>query len=498
MRKIVGIQVGEARVSAIVVGKQGKQPVVLDFATASLSREAKDSGQSAVADAVNLVLNELRIPTEDVVVSLPTSRCVLSNISLPFTNPRKISATVKYDAEKDLPCSADSMVLGWFEIGRTENSVRAMTAAAKKEIVEEYVSMMQRCGVEPVGVHPEFCALLNLDLFYSGSAATRLFICLNESRLHIASIADGKPLLYDETEMSGEPASQVLARRLAALECNTEELAYDEIVVAGQRNSDSGEFIAALGDKAKPFPIENILTKLPLEKIDAFTKHGLIPLGLVLSELFPMKAECDFRREEFAYPHKLQPFELPLAILLCGLILTFFILGFAIHQRASSRNNELTAINAQIEKRWHETFQKTGTLPAGAITQMEAEVEKANTAIAGKSNLYYMDYTLAAVTDIVKKINAVEGEGDLHLVIKRIEIAQGSSAGTSRTDNCTILIFEGVVTTRNALVGNKIVSSIESSPYAASVEGKDFKPTNEGLMPLNLKILIREKRKMRE
>lgn len=493
MRKIVGVQIGEKRVSAAVVAKQSGRPVVLDFATAQLSGEATESGKDALADAVNLVLNELQVSTEDVVVSIPTSRCILSNIILPFTNTRKIAATVKYDAEKDFPRSADSMVLGWFETGRSSNSVRLMTAAAKKEAVEEYVGLMQRCGVEPVTIHPEFCALLNLDLFYSGSAMRRLFVFLCDTHLHIAATEGGNPVMYDEAEIRDEPFKEVLAKCLAALECNTAENAYDEIVFA-QPGDDLKDFVATLGDKAKPFPIENIVTRLSQEKIEAFRRYGLIPLGLALSELFPVKAHCDLRREEFAYPHRLQPFELPLAILLCGLILTFFIVGFGLRQRVSAHDNELAGINAQIERRWHETFQKSGPLPAGAVTRMAAEVEKAKTSVAGKTNLYYMNCALPAVTDVLKRINSVEGEGDLKLQIKRIEVVQGSSAGSGRAEQCAVLILEGTVATKNALVGNKIVTSVESSPYVASVEGKDFKPTDEGVMPLNLRILIHEKK----
>lgn len=484
MRRSVGLHIGDDRVSAALVGKKRNSIAVLRFATAPLRLEGTATSRDALLDAINLVMNELAVVTEDVVVSIPSNRCILSNVAVPFTDARKIRKTIKFDTEGELPCSADSVVLDWLTVRRSPHSSHVMTVAVRKEVLREYLEILEQCDVEAVAVQPDFCALHNAVAILNGDAGPRLVLTSSEKKIGALAVLDDAPAFYAEAALNGSP--EALEGCIASLQANLGDAEFSSVVINGENEAILQASASLYGERLSQIRLDGVSSPLDPEERSDFAKHGLIAFGLALKELVTVSADCDMRKEELEYPHRLQPLKTPLMVLLCALFLVFFTSGMYLRRGIAVRESELAAIKAKTEERWRDSFRKRGTTPPGLLTQMKSELAALKGMTEDRGTSGYASFAMPALNDIIDRI----GKDAKNLRIESVELKQGIGTGGIDAGTEPCFIIRASVATTDAQEGYKIKDRIAESPYVRDVSCDEFR-AQDGRLPLNLRVVLK-------
>ncbi|MBN1535014.1 MAG: pilus assembly protein PilM [Spirochaetes bacterium] len=207
--RIAAIDIGTSSVKVVAV-KTGLR----DFKLQSLTYEEVDPSienhTTAVAAAITKIIHEEDLAGYTIITNLPMEKEIIRNISFPFSDVEKIADAIPYEAEENIPFKLDDMVLDFLPLksGR-EGEGRILLAAAHKETVLEFLSMMDECSVRPMRMGMESIALFECYRYFNrigdeaviqidiGNNKTIVNIVQNNQLLFTRSITIGINLIHD-------------------------------------------------------------------------------------------------------------------------------------------------------------------------------------------------------------------------------------------------------------------------------------------------------------
>ena len=142
-KRILGLDIQEDLLSSVVVEQHG--PELLVLACASLKIE--DSGK--LATGVTDLLSRLDTSVDGCVTGLPLSLLSFRNLTLPFTDRKKMAQVLPLELEEQLLTPVDHQIIDFVVTGREEQGSRVMVAAVEKDILEGFFSSLTDNG-QPV------------------------------------------------------------------------------------------------------------------------------------------------------------------------------------------------------------------------------------------------------------------------------------------------------------------------------------------------------------
>ncbi|MEO5499655.1 MAG: pilus assembly protein PilM [Candidatus Saccharimonadales bacterium] len=102
------------------------------------------------------------LPSNHVVISLPTSRTYSRSITLPGDIKGDLLEAVRLEAEQSIPVPVDQLYIDYMVTSRTKESIVAYTCAAPRHIVDTCISAVSRVGLQAIVVEPSMNAVARL------------------------------------------------------------------------------------------------------------------------------------------------------------------------------------------------------------------------------------------------------------------------------------------------------------------------------------------------
>ncbi len=96
---------------------------------------------------------------KNVIVSLPSHRMMVHQVSLPFRERKKNQQVIKFEIEPLLPCPVDQVIIDFYGAKDSPNGNIALAFAVRKEELQEQLSLMEEAGLDPESMVPEAMAL---------------------------------------------------------------------------------------------------------------------------------------------------------------------------------------------------------------------------------------------------------------------------------------------------------------------------------------------------
>lgn len=119
--------------------------------------EVKD--EQKAADYVARALSAAKLPTSNVILALPEEKGFLRRIELPADiDPDRMRSTLELHIEEHVPLAVEEMLFDYERIGARE----VIATVFPREIVERYVGLAQKAGLEVVVCETEAHALLRV------------------------------------------------------------------------------------------------------------------------------------------------------------------------------------------------------------------------------------------------------------------------------------------------------------------------------------------------
>jgi type IV pilus assembly protein PilM len=116
-------------------------------------------------DSLKELIRKAKIKTKDAVISVAGhSSVIVKRVSLPEMTEEELSESIKFEAEQYIPFDIEDVTLDFQILGPKEEpgQMDVIIVAVKKEIVNEYLSVVKESGLNPIIVDVNSFALENI------------------------------------------------------------------------------------------------------------------------------------------------------------------------------------------------------------------------------------------------------------------------------------------------------------------------------------------------
>jgi len=161
--EFIGLDVGSTTLKAVQV--RGKELAAFSHSPvsegASLTAEDEKS-RAKFSKAVAHLVSGGRFRGRNVVVALPESQIFTRVISLPQMSENEVASAIQNEAQQYVPLPLDQAILDYEILGTSETESErtdVLLVAAPKSLVQRYLNVLRRAGLNVISLEPETMAL---------------------------------------------------------------------------------------------------------------------------------------------------------------------------------------------------------------------------------------------------------------------------------------------------------------------------------------------------
>jgi type IV pilus assembly protein PilM len=166
---IIGLDIGSSYIKAVQLKERGSAYELELFDMLAISPELIVEG--SIIDAIRLteslkeLIRKTKTKNKNVVISISGhSSVIIKRISLPEMTEEELSESIKFEAEQYVPFDIEDVNLDFQILGPKEEAgqMDVILVAVKKDVINDYVSVVTEAGFNPVIVDVDAFALENM------------------------------------------------------------------------------------------------------------------------------------------------------------------------------------------------------------------------------------------------------------------------------------------------------------------------------------------------
>jgi len=168
-KNVIGLDIGSSSIKVVelVEGKSGFK--LQNLGISPLPPEAIVDGalmdSVTIIDTIRELLSTSKVKTKDVVTSVSGHSVIVKKISLPFMTEAELEESIRWEAERYVPFDINDVNIDFQIFGSNPENPEVMDVvlvAAKKDIINDYVSVIMEAGLNPVIIDIDAFALENM------------------------------------------------------------------------------------------------------------------------------------------------------------------------------------------------------------------------------------------------------------------------------------------------------------------------------------------------
>ena len=167
-KTLVGLDIGSSSVKAVEMKpSKGETWQLSTIGLEYLPQEAIVDGQimdsTLVVDAIQRLFSEYRIKTTEVATAISGSSVIVKKIQLPTMNEQELAESIHWEAEQYIPFDIQEVNLDYqvLDPRGAGGNMDILLVAAKKEKINDYQSVINQAGCNPVIMDVDAFALQN-------------------------------------------------------------------------------------------------------------------------------------------------------------------------------------------------------------------------------------------------------------------------------------------------------------------------------------------------
>jgi hypothetical protein len=212
----LGIYWSKNKATVVCLAPPGRERKVLDCF--SVSVEAEELGQQALADRVIQMCRQRKVKFTDVAVALDCASFMQHAVHSEFSDPKRIAATVRFDTEEALATDISEMAVAFRVASSGEEGAHLDVFTAQRAMLSDILLSLQSNGIDPVAVDPDVCCLARYLVEYGKTAEppeqSTLYAMLSDSRGYLIVMSGARQAAVLRTFLLGsaQERTAVLAR----------------------------------------------------------------------------------------------------------------------------------------------------------------------------------------------------------------------------------------------------------------------------------------------
>lgn len=250
----VGLDLGSHSIKLVEMDHSGKTPTLVNYGVTELLPGAVSDGQvverPAVVEAVNVLFESVGVLNRQVSVALGGSDVIIKNIQTDRMKLDELRRTISWEAEQHVPFPLAEISLDFQILDPDGNDPRmnVLLVAAKRDLIDDRISLFEEAGCEVVVLDVDTFALLNaLETTREGQGeGCRCIVHFGNETTHLGLSRQGLPILTRNLPVGGRQLLETIRGQLGL----SEDDAYLALIGQGIDGSatDIGPFLPALLD----------------------------------------------------------------------------------------------------------------------------------------------------------------------------------------------------------------------------------------------------------
>jgi type IV pilus assembly protein PilM len=251
-QNVIGLDIGSGFVKVVEVDHSGDQPEVVRVAMRPLLPDAIVEGEimdyGLVSDAVRGLFQDLGMKGAEVVTGVGGHDVIIKKIEMDRMKASDAREVIKWEAEQHVPFDIKSVELDFQILDPNGGGIQmeVLLVAAKRELVDNKVGLLQDAGVEPVVIDVDAFALHNAFEFNYPDAQDGIVALVNvgHETTNVSILENGAPILTRDIPFGSRKIREDLQRERGL----TAEQAED-VVQGRESTADLEAFVQASADE---------------------------------------------------------------------------------------------------------------------------------------------------------------------------------------------------------------------------------------------------------
>jgi len=228
--QLVGLDIGSHAIKLVEIEDTKKGKILKNFGIIGLPQDAIVEGaikeMEIVSSAIKTLYKNLKIKNRNVVTSISGYSVIVKKISIQKRGEAELDASIQDEAEQYIPfdindVNLDYEILSPPEEGGVEDKAEGdkadkglmdvMLVAAKKDIVEDYVSLLHLTGLNPAILDVDAFALQNaFELSIENISGCYALVNVGAEELGINAIKNGVSIFTRDSSYGGYQINEAI------------------------------------------------------------------------------------------------------------------------------------------------------------------------------------------------------------------------------------------------------------------------------------------------
>jgi len=168
---VIGLDIGSSAIKLLQLKSTKKGYILEKFGIKTIDPElivdgaVMDAGR--VIDALKELLREQAVKAKDVVISVSGHSVIVKKINVPPMTEEELEESIKWEAEQYIPFDINDVNIDFHILGTVEGQdgqpqMNVLLVAAKKDKLNEYISLVSDAGLTPRVVDVDAFAIENM------------------------------------------------------------------------------------------------------------------------------------------------------------------------------------------------------------------------------------------------------------------------------------------------------------------------------------------------
>jgi len=225
-KKIVGLDIGSYNLKVVEMNMSGNVRQITALAMKDI-RSIQD-----LSGIIEETFTENNITTTDVNIAISGESVVARHLSLPKMSEDELKKAIIFELEDHIPFKPEEVYLDFRIVGdelNSENKMRVVLVAAKKDFLDFRIELVRKAGLEPRLVTMDALSLMNTLYFnYPNKEKTNVALLNIGDKITNLVIAREKiPYFIRDTRFGGESITALLQTKMELDKKAAEELKHN-------------------------------------------------------------------------------------------------------------------------------------------------------------------------------------------------------------------------------------------------------------------------------
>jgi type IV pilus assembly protein PilM len=235
--QLIGLDIGSHSIKLAEIEDTKKGKFLKNFGMIGLPQDAIVEGSikemEIVSSAIKTLYKQLKVKNKNVVTSISGYSVIVKKISMQKRGDVELEATIQDEAEQYIPFDIHDVNLDYEILSSGDDKLEekgakedkafmdVMLVAAKKDIVEDYVSLLHLTGLNPLILDVDAFAVQNsFELSSQDSSGCYAIVNIGAEELGINAIKDGVSIFTRDSSYGGYQINEAIMSKL--------EVSYEE------------------------------------------------------------------------------------------------------------------------------------------------------------------------------------------------------------------------------------------------------------------------------